>query len=337
MSSRPLVAVTDYLTESTVEAPLLHELAELRLLQHQHELDVVRTAGHASALVVYHEMTLTEQSLGALPNCKVVVRGGVGVDNVDLEAAGRLGIVVCNVPDYGSEEVADHALMLLLACARRLTTLHNAIAQGVWDASLIFGAPRLRGCTVGIIGCGRIGSAFALRAKALGMRVVLYDPYQPAGLDKSLGVERVFQLEELLPQAQFLSLHCPLTRETHHIVNDRTIGQLPRGAYLINTARGGCVDLPAVVRALDSGQLTAAGLDVVEGEPLADEQARKHPRIVFTPHAAYYSVEGYREMRRKGVEEVIRVLRDEPVRNPVNAHLLRNPRCKLPSGAGRFA
>jgi C-terminal binding protein len=336
MSSRPLVAVTDYLTESTVEAPLLEGLAELRLLQHEHEMEVIRTAGHSAALVVYHVMTLTEKSLRELPNCKVIVRGGVGVDNIDLEAAGKLGIVVCNVPDYGSEEVADHALMLLLATARRLVTLHNAIARGVWDASLIFGAPRLRGSTVGIIGCGRIGSAFALRAKALGMRVVIYDPYQPAGLDKSLGVERVFRLEELLPQAQFLSLHCPLTRETHHIVNDRTLSLLPQGAYLINTARGGCVDLPAVVRALDGGHLAAAGIDVVEGEPLNDERARNHPRIIFTPHAAYYSVEGYREMRSKGVEEVVRVLRGEPVRNPVNAHFLQNPRCKLPAGHGRF-
>jgi C-terminal binding protein len=336
MSSRPLVAVTDYLTESTVEAPILNGLADLRLLQLEEETEVVRTAGQASALVVYHVMKLTERSLSALPQCKVIVRGGVGVDNIDLEAAGRLGIVVCNVPDYGSEEVADHALLLLLATARRLVTLHGAISQSVWDASLIFGAPRLRGCTVGIIGCGRIGSAFALRAKALGMRVVIYDPYQPAGLDKSLGVERVFQLEELLAQAQFLSVHCPLTKETHHIVNDRAIGLLPQGAYLVNTARGGCVDLDAVLRGLDSGRLTAAGLDVLEREPLDNERARQHPRIIFTPHAAYYSVEGYREMRRKGVEEVVRVLRGEPVRNPVNLHYLRGARCKVPTGPMRI-
>lgn len=336
MSSRPLVAVTDYLSESSVEAPLLEGLADLRLLQVEDEKEVLRTAAHASALLVYHVMKLTEHSLHQLPQCKVIVRGGVGVDNIDLEAAGRLGIVVCNVPDYGSEEVADHALLLLLATARRLVTLHGAIAQGVWDASLIFGAPRLRGCTVGIIGCGRIGSAFALRAKALGMRVVIYDPYQPAGLDKSLGVERVFHLDELLKQAQFLSVHCPLTKETHHIVDDRAISLLPQGAILINTARGGCVDLDAVVRGLDSGRLTAAGLDVIEREPLDHERARKQPRIIFTPHAAYYSVEGYQEMRRKGVEEVIRVLRGEPVRNPVNLPFLKNPRCKVPAAPGRF-
>ncbi len=333
MSSCPLVAVTDYLTESSIEAPLLEGLADFRLLLAENEMEVVQAAGQASALVVYHAMNLTSRSLEALHKCKVIVRGGVGVDNIDIEAAGRLGIVVCNVPDYGSEEVADHALMLLLATSRRLVTLHDAISHNVWDASLIFGAPRLRGCTVGIIGCGRIGSAFALRTKALGMRVVIYDPYQPAGLDKALGVERVFRLEELLPQAQFLSVHCPLTPETHHIVNDQTIGLLPQGAYLVNTARGGCVDLDAVVRGLDSGRLTAAGLDVIEREPLDNERARIHPRIIFTPHAAYYSVEGYREMRRKGVEEVIRVLRGEAVRNPVNLHFLRNARCKVPAAS----
>jgi phosphoglycerate dehydrogenase-like enzyme len=336
MSSRPLVAVTDYLSESSIEAPMLEGLADLRLLLVDDEKEVVRMAANASALLVYHVMKMTEYSLTQLPQCKVIVRGGVGVDNIDLETAGRLGIVVCNVPDYGSEEVADHALLLLLATARRLVTLHSAIVQGVWDASLIFGAPRLRGCTVGIIGCGRIGSAFALRAKALGMRVVIYDPYQPAGLDKSLGVERVFQLDELLKQAQFLSVHCPLTKETHHIVDDRAINLLPQGAMLINTARGGCVDLDAVLRGLDSGRLAAAGLDVIECEPLDHERARKHPRIIFTPHAAYYSVEGYKEMRRKGVEEVIRVLRGEPVRNPVNVPFLKNPRCKVPAMPARF-
>ena len=111
----------------------------------------------------------------------------------------------------------------------------------------------------------------------------------------------------------------------------------PKRAYLVNTARGGCVDLDAVLRGLESGRLTAAGLDVVEREPLDNERAREHPRIIFTPHAAYYSVEGYREMRRKGVEEVVRVLRDEPVRNPVNLHFLRDARCKVPAGASRLS
>jgi phosphoglycerate dehydrogenase-like enzyme len=234
------------------------------------------------------------------------------------------------VPDYGAEEVADHALMLLLAAARRLLPAHQALRDGSWDTTLVFGAPRLRGRTLGLVGCGRIGTAMALRGKALGMRVVAYDPYRPDGLDKALGIERASTLEELLPQAQFLSLHCPLNRETHHVLNERTLALLPEGAYVVNTARGPCVDLPALVRALDSGRVTAAGLDVFEREPLDDERVRLHPRVVLTPHAAFYSAEGWIEMRTKGALEGRRLLLGEAVRNPVNLHCLVNPRAVIP-------
>ncbi len=254
------------------------------------------------------------------------MRCGVGFDNIDIRAAGLHGIVVCHVPDYGTEEVADHALLLLLALARRLLPCHEAIRAGGWDLTQIFGAPRLRGRTLGIIGCGRIGTAMALRAKALGLRVVVYDPYKPDGLDKMLGVERAFRLEELLPQAEFLTLHCPLTRETRHLLNPRTLSLLPKGAYVINTARGPCIQPAALRAALDSGQVAGAGLDVFEIEPLDDEALRSHPRVILTPHAAFYSVEGYTEMRRKGAEEARRVLQAEPVRNPVNLHCLVNAR-----------
>ena len=327
MASRPLVVATDFLSEAGMETPILESIADIRLLQSTDEMEIVRATPQAAALLVYHEMVLTDRSLRELPECRVIVRCGVGVDNVDLKAAGRLGIVVCNVPDYGSEEVADHALLLLLAATRRLTTLHNAVVNGAWDASLIYGVPRLRGRTVGVIGCGRIGTAFTLRAKALGLRVIFYDPYQPAGLDKALGVERCHRLEEMLPQCQFLSLHCPLTDETRHILNERALGLLPAGAVVVNTARGGCIDLNALVAALDAGRLAAAGLDVVEREPLDDERVRLHPRIVLTPHAAFYSVEGYREARVKSAEEVRRALGGEAVRNPVNLSDLEDPRC----------
>src|SRR5207248_2994503 len=133
--------------------------------------------------------------------------------------------------------------LLLLATARRLIPTHQSIAAGTWDTALAFGAPRLRGKTLGLIGCGRIGTAMALRGQALGMRVVVYDPYQPDGIEKALGVERCVRLEDLLGQAQFLSLHCPLTRETHHVLNADTLRRLPDGAYVVNTARGPCIDL----------------------------------------------------------------------------------------------
>jgi len=284
-------------------------------------------------LLVYHNIKLSERSMAALSKCKGVIRCGVGFDNVDVQAAGRRGIVVCNVPDYGTEEVADHALMLLLALARRLVPAVDSIRGGKWECRVVFGTPRLRGKTLGIIGCGRIGSALALRAKAVGLRVLIYDPYQPDGIEKAFGVERCPRLEELLPQADFLSLHCPLTRETRHIVNADTLAQLPKGAYVINTARGPCVDATDLIAALDAGRIAFAALDVVETEPLEDERLRKHPQILLTPHSAFYSVEGFQEMRFKGAQEARRLLLGEPVRNPVNLSFLTNPRAKAAPAA----
>ncbi len=326
MSHRPLVVVTDHLAEAGVEGPILEAIADVRLVGTDDEMEVVRRGPDADVLLVYHTIKLTQRSLSALTRCKAVIRCGVGFDNVDIQAAGQRGIVVCNVPDYGTEEVADHALMMLLALARRLLPADRCIRAGTWNIETVFGSPRLRGRTVGVIGCGRIGTAMALRCKALGMRVVFYDPYLPDGADKALAVERVYRLEELLARSAFLSLHCPLTPETHHILNERTLGLLPRGSYVINTARGPCVDLPALLAALESGQVAYAGLDVVEREPLDDERIRRHSRIVLTPHSAFYSVEGFNEMRTKGALEARRILLGEPVRNPVNRHCLTNPR-----------
>jgi C-terminal binding protein len=321
--------LTDYVAEIGAEREVLEDLADLRLLQTEDEAEVIRRGLDADILLAFHCLKLTEQTMARLEKCQAVIRCGVGFDNVDIQAAGKRGIVVCNVPDYGTEEVADHALLLLLAIARRLLPTDQAIRAGTWDPTLANGTPRLRGKTLGLIGCGRIGMAMAMRAKALGMRVLFYDPYQPNGLDKGLGIERCYKLEELLPQAQFVSLHCPLTAETKHILNARTLALLPRGAYLVNTARGPCLDLQALGDALDSGQVAFAGLDVVEREPLDDERIRRHPRVVLTPHTAFYSVEGYEEMRQKGALEARRILLGEAVRNPVNLHCLVNPRYKV--------
>jgi phosphoglycerate dehydrogenase-like enzyme len=328
MKPRPLAVTIDAFGEFTAEKAALEPVADVQLLQTANESDI-QDAAHIDVMVV-QDIRITERTIGRLTKCRAIVRSGVGVDNIDLQAAGRRGIVVCNVPDYGTEEVADHALLLLLAVARRLVPAQRAISAGGWDLSAAYGTPRLRGKTLGLIGCGRIGTAMALRGKALGMRVIFHDPYRPDGLEKALGIERCQHLEELLPQAQFLSLHCPLTAETRHIVNTDTLARLPRGAYVINTARGPCVDQRALVAALDSGHITAAGLDVVEREPLDDDALRHHPRVLLTPHSAFYSVEGDRERRTKGAEEARRTLCDEQVRNPVNLYCLVSPRCAVP-------
>jgi len=323
------VLITDYLSEAGSERKILDDLADIELLQTYDEADVAKRGREADVLLVFHDIKLTERSIATLTKCKAIIRGGVGFDNVDLKAAGQNGIVVCNVPDYGTEEVADHALLLLLAIARRFRAAEQSVRQGRWDPRVVFGTPRLRGKTLGLIGCGRIGSAMVPRAKALGLRVVIYDPYQPDGLEKALGVERQHHLDDLLGQAQFLSLHCPLTAETHHLINAARLATLPHGAYVVNTARGPIIDLDALYAALQSGQISFAGLDVVDPEPLAHDGIRHHPNAILTPHAAFYSVEGFQEMREKGALEAKRIIKDEAVRNPVNTHLLVNARCKI--------
>ncbi len=319
MADRYTVLIADFLAEDSIEQAVLGEIARLVMARAQHEAELVERAAEADAVILFHDISrLGEIFFSKTRGCRCVVRAGVGYNNIDLDSATRHGIQVCNVPDYGTEEVADHAIMLLLALVRRLIPSYHAIRDGGWDYQTAIGAPRLRGKTLGIVGCGRIGSATALRARALGLDVVIYDPLIPHGQEKALGVRRVHALEELLEQAHFVSLHSYLDATTHHLINAAAFDRMREGVYLINTARGPIVDQQALKRALDSGRIAAAGLDVVENEPLDDEALRRHPRVLLTPHTAFYSVEGYVELRTKTAEEVRRILLGQAPRNPVN-------------------
>lgn len=313
------VLVADFLDESSVESPVLEDIASLVLCKAIHEDELADHLPGADTILLFHDIpNLGEASFARAPRCRCVVRAGVGYNNVDLEVASRHRVVVCNVPDYGTEEVADHAIMFLLALVRRLVPCHEAIRSGTWHYQTAVGTPRLRGKTLGLIGCGRIGTATAVRAKSLGLDVVFYDPYLRQGMDKALGIRRVFRLEELLEQSHFISLHCYLDEITRHLINAESIARMRPGVILINTARGPCIDEQALLNGLESGRIAAAGLDVVEREPLADSRLRDHPRILFTPHSAFYSVEGFVELRTKAAEEVRRILLGDPPRNPVN-------------------
>jgi C-terminal binding protein len=330
MPDRFQVLITDFLSEATVETPILEDLATITLAEARAEMDLSSHLAAADAMIQFHDIPMiTDATLAKAGRCRGVVRAGVGYNNIDLAAAGRRGIAVCNVPDYGTEEVADHAIMLLLAVARRLLPADRSLRRGEWGIEAAKGAPRLRGKTLGLIGCGRIGTATALRAKAFGLDVVIYDPYIPPGIEKALGVRRVFRLPELLEQSRFLSLHCYLDATTHHMINAETLARLPRGAIVINTARGPIIDVPALVDALESGHLAGAGIDVFEREPLDEERLRHNPNVVLTPHTAFYSVEGFVELRRKTAEEVRRLLVGEPPRNLVNRAEISNPRFVL--------
>ena len=320
MGDRFTVLIADFLDETSIESAILNDIATIITARARDESELAEYLPEADAILLFHDISIVgEPSFSRAPRCRCVVRAGVGYNNVDVDAATRHGVIVCNVPDYGTEEVADHAIMFLLAIVRRLVPSHDAIRGGTWDYRTAIGAPRLRGKTFGVVGCGRIGTAAAVRAKALGLDVVFYDPYLRQGMDKALGIRRVYQIEELLEQSHYVSLHSYLDATNRHMINARTIARMRPGAILINTARGPLVDEHALLEALDSGQIAAAGLDVVETEPLENDRLRRHPNVLLTPHTAFYSIEGYRELRTKTAEEVRRILLGEPPRNPVNA------------------
>ncbi len=331
MTALPKVLIADFLRDASVEGPVLAGVADVVVAHVHSEADLAPHLAEAEAVILFHDIArMTDASFAAAPQCRAVIRGGVGFNNVDIEAAGRRGIAVCNVPDYGTEEVADHAIMLLLAVARHLRIADSSMRAGVWDYLEGRDTPRLRGKTLGLVGCGRIGSATALRAKAFGLDVVFYDPNVPSGFDKALGIRREFRLEALLESSHFVSIHCYLDDRSHQLIDAEALARMRPGSILINTARGSIVDQVALVAALESGHLLGAGLDVFEREPLDDDRLRRHPRVILTPHSAFYSIEGFIELRTKAAEEARRVVLGEPVRNLVNGEWLVGTRISLP-------
>ncbi len=324
------VVITDFIEDTEVEYPILGDLADVTACNAMHESELVGKIEDADAIMLYHFLSLTKATIERLKNCKLIVRCGVGYDNVDRTFARSLGIPVANVPDYGTEEVADSAIGLTLTLARGIHFLNRRLqrGEGVWSYLQTVPLHRLRGRTFGIVGLGRIGTATALRAKALGMNVLFYDPYVPDGKDKSVGVTRVDSLRELCNHSHVLSAHCPSTPETKHIINGQALAWLPKGAIVVNTARGAVVDVHAVLEAITNGHLSGAGIDVLETEPpdpadpliaaWRDESHPAHDRIIINPHSAFYSEEGLNDMRVKGSENCRRALLGEPLRNVVN-------------------
>jgi D-3-phosphoglycerate dehydrogenase/C-terminal binding protein len=328
---RAKVIITDFVScPLDLEREVLGDLADVFALDAFHEDELVGRIEDADALMVYHQFNVSARSIERLASCKLIVRCGAGVDNVDHAFARTRGIPVANIPDYGTEDVADSAIAMMMTLARGVHVLNSRLRRGELPWNYVHVAPlhRVRGRVCGIIGIGRIGGAAALRAKALGMDVVFFDPYAPDGRDKSLGIRRAETLEDLLRQSHLLSVHCPLTAETRHMISDAALALLPPGAVVVNTARGAVVDAPAVLRAIERGHLMGAGIDVLEKEPPLDDDPLlqawrdpKHPahdRLILNPHSAFYTEEGLRDMRVKGSENVRRVLLGGEPRNVVN-------------------
>lgn len=289
------------------------------------------------AILVFHAVPwYTEEFIAKLDNCKIIVRAGVGYDNLDLKAAGAAGIICCNVPDYGTNEVADHAIGLMLSMIRKIPVLNEKIRVGGWHYDLAGPLPRLWNRNFSIIGLGRIGTATAIRAKAFGLNVCFYDPFLPDGVDKALGITRYYNLDDMLAAADIVSFHPPLTDETAGMADGEFFAKMKPNGFLINTARGGVIDIPALAEALRSGRLRGAALDLWPMEPPPDDdplitafragEPWVADRLVLTPHSAFLSEEGMRELRVNGALEVQRALMGQAPRNCVNIDALVNPR-----------
>lgn len=323
MPDRPIAAMDfiDAAKATTPDATLLRDAGvELRGERCVTEEDVIRVAAEADVLLDGMG-PITRRVLSSLSNCKVVVRYGVGVDNVDLDAATDEGITVVNVPDYCVEEVSNHVITFLLAWAKQLAPLDACVRSGEWAERKRWPMDKVQSVhqqTLGVIGAGRIGLAAARKAKALAMEVLVYDPYideqrltgeglTPAGLDR------------VLAESDYVSVHTPLTDETRHLIGREALGAMKETAFLINVSRGPIVDEAALIAALEAGEIAGAALDVFETEPIGpDNPLCKMQNTILTPHAAHYSPLATIRARTQIAEEVLRALGGEWPLNVAN-------------------
>ena len=250
------------------------------------------------------------RAIAAMQRCRIIVRYGIGVDTVDVPAATARGILVANVPDYCLDEVSDHALALLMMLSRQMIPSIAMAKEDTWPVSKMPPLQRLRGQTCGLIGCGRIGSLLAGKVKALGMSVIIHDPYLSEPRAREMGAELV-SLDALLARADFISLHAPLNDSTHHLLGEAAFGKMKKTASIINTARGGLIDEGALLAALDAGKIFGAGLDVLESETAVTPTRSalvRHPKMIVTAHTAWLSQQARALLQLRAIEQALACL-----------------------------
>jgi D-3-phosphoglycerate dehydrogenase / 2-oxoglutarate reductase len=336
------VLVTDYAWPSLdVEREVLSRVeAELVVASTGEEAELIELARDVDAILTNWKR-VPEAAVREAPRCLVIGRYGVGVDNIPVQLATELGIVVANVPDFCVNEVADHAMGLLLACARRLITFTSETRAGVWSLEHAPGLPRLAEQTLGIVGFGRIAQALVPRARGFGLRVLVYTPRLAAAgaVPGELGaqVEVAASLDELLAAADYVSLHVPATTQSAGLIGEHALGQMKPTAYLINTSRGALIDEDALARALAERRIAGAALDVLSREPPpADLPLLGAPNLILTPHAAFYSDASIHEVQTRAATNVATVLTGDVPEHVVNPDVLSRRRrpgaCGTPRG-----
>lgn len=324
---RHTVAVTDHLFPSMDdEAGMFREMdTELVIGQCRDEDDVIALCRNADAILnTYARMT--PRVIESLERCKVIVRFGIGYDNVDVDAATRCGIMVANTTEYCIDEVADQAMAMLLACARGLFPAGRIARDGTWDLSRMPVLRRLRDQTLGLVGIGQIGKAVAARAHGFGLKVLASDPYVDEAAARKLGAE-LADLETLLAASDYVSVHVPLMTSTEGMMNAGVFAKMKPTAFLINVARGRIVNQADLVRAVQQGDIAGAGLDVLEREPcdLGSDIATLD-NVILTPHSAWYSEEARADMRRRAVGQVVSVLKGELPYSLINREVIQSNR-----------
>lgn len=299
-----------------IETEILNSASvEFKLLQCKTEDDLISQCQDAEIFINQYA-PITERVMKSLKNLKLVIRYGVGVNNVDVAAATRLGVKVCNVPDYGMNEVADHAIALMLSLARKVVLMNDHTRQGKWDYTKSIPIRRNSALTVGVVGLGRIGRNFAKKAHALDCNIIGYDPFykQTEGYEFITSVS----IDELIKESDIISIHCPL-EGARDLFNEEAFKKMKNTAYIINVARGGIINEKDLDNALENGEIAGAALDCVEPEPInPNSPLFRHENFICTPHMAWYSEEASKELKQKVAQEAVRFYQGEEVRYPVN-------------------
>src|SRR5687767_3529234 len=318
MAAKAKVVLTDYVWESLdVEKKILGDLGELVPLQTKKPDEFIAQAADCDALLNTYAGPITADVMAKMPKCRIIARYGIGVDTIDLEAATAAGIIVTNNPTYCIEEVAEHAMALLLACARKVVFYDRMVRAGRWEVPP--GKPmfRLAGSTLGLVGFGNIARQVAVRAAAFGMKVLYADPFVKEGQFPEPG--KKVELNDLLAQSDFVSVHPPLMPQTRGMINDDAFGRMKPTAWIINCSRGPIIDTAALVRALDAKKIAGCGLDTTDPEPLPNPHPlRDRENVIVNPHAAWYSEQAMVGLQAGAPGEVRRVLTGEWPVNVVN-------------------
>jgi D-3-phosphoglycerate dehydrogenase / 2-oxoglutarate reductase len=318
MAAKAKVVLTDYVWESLdVEKKTLAGLADLVPFKAKHMDEVLPALADCDAMLNTYLAPINAEVMAKMPKCRIIARYGIGVDTIDLEAATQAGIIVTNNPTYCIEEVAEHTMALLLACARKVAFYDRLVRDGRWEVPPGKPMHRLVGRTLGLVGFGNIARQVAVRAAAFGLRVLFADPNVKEGQFDEPG--KKVELAQLLRESDFVSLHPPLMPQTRKMINDEAFAQMKPGAYLINCARGPIVDTDALVRALDAKKIAGCALDTIDPEPLPNPHPlRSRDNVVIAPHAAWYSEEALVGLQAGAPSEVRRVLSGEWPVNVVN-------------------